>query len=339
MSIGTLADIQTKVRRLTGAGNSLQLTNAMINDYVNSFYQYDFPAQFRSLKLQDKYTFNTVQGIDTYAFNSEAYSTVSMPCYCSKREIQLFQDPWSFYGVNFNWQNIENDATGNGGMGPYLFTVQAAPMIRSINNDPTNINYPAGRVQNILITANTATGTVNVTDDGNGNLIGNVTTTPGTNTINYMTGAVSVEFIQAIPQGNQIQIQYNSCNEAMPLSIMFYQNQFTLRPVPDQGYTIELTAYRLPTQALENANPSGSGTPEMIEWWETLAFGSAKKFYEDRMDPDGVALMDKGLKERYMLNESRTYAQLATNRVKTIYADQLNQSYGAGTGLFGGTSV
>src|ERR1700687_3430673 len=117
MAIVNLNAIFAKVRRLTGSSDPLQLPNFAdpldpntvgIADYINSFYLYDFPAQFRSLKLKDKYIFNTTQGIDTYAFNSEQYTTVEMPCYCAKREIALFQDPWSFYGVNFNWQFQEN---------------------------------------------------------------------------------------------------------------------------------------------------------------------------------------------------------------------------------------
>ncbi len=263
MAYGTLAAIQGKFRRLTGENLSANATSSDansvgINDYINSFYNYDFPSEFRSLKLKDKYTFNTIQGIDTYAFNSEQYTTVEMPCTCAKREIQLFNDPWSFYGVNFNWQNLENFTSGTGAAGPYSGTASATPLLRSVNNNPytgststpytpgtpnygtPNVPgvsqgapaYQAGRVQNILITANTATGTCNVTDDGNGGLIGDVSTSQNQGTINYQTGAITgLYFNQSIPLGNQIQIQYNPVQESIPLSIMLFQNQLTLRPV------------------------------------------------------------------------------------------------------------
>lgn len=351
MSIATLQDIILKVRRLTGSGTSLQLTDAQIIDYLNSFYLYDFPAEFRSLKLKDKYTFNTIRGIDTYAFDSEHYTTVEMPCYCAKREIKLFQDPWNFYGVWFNWQQQQNFDQGDNTVGPYAGTVQSTPIIRSTSNNPmvqtktqpTTV-FPAGypvafqqanpsRVQNILITAPTATFgvTLNVTDDGAGNLIGDCTT----GTIDYETGAIAdLRFTTAVPEGENINIQYNPATLAIPLGIMFYQNQFTLRPVPDKGYTVELIAYRLPSQALlgtnDPDNPVTTGTPELKEWWETLAFGASKKIYEDRLDPDGVALMDKSLEEAYTRNETRTYAQLGKQRIGTIFADQLTGNYGSG---------
>lgn len=345
MAIVSLSAIMLKFRKLTGTSNSLQITDGDIKDYINSFYSYDFPAQFRSLKLKDKYTFNTIQGIDVYAFNSEQYTTVEMPCYCMKREIKLFQDPWNFYGVNFNWQQQQNFTFSNGTIGPYAGQLSAIPLIRSVNNNPataatpnqppaasTPTSYPsqgysgyqAGRVQNILITSNTATGTLNVTDDGNGNLIGDCVS----GTINYFTGVIAnLVFTSAPTSGNAIQIQYNPVQPSIPLSIMFFQNQFTLRPVPDRGYTVELIAYRQPSQALLTLG-ADAGTPELSEWWECLAFGAAKKFYEDRLDPDGIALMDKSLRERYDVAYTRTYAQLGKQRIGTIYADQLTGNYG-----------
>jgi|SRR5688572_6290177 len=360
MSIATLNDIIVKVRRLTGSATTLQLTDAQIIDYINSFYLYDFPAEFRSLKLKDVYTFNTRQNVDVYPFDYNHWSTVQMPCYCMNREIKLFTDPWSFYGVNYNWQQQENFDTGDGSAGAYSGTLQSTPLIRSVNNNPmvtTAVNpttaFPAGvppsfgtagtfpsisRVQNILITANTASGTLNVTDDGNGTLIGDVANALGT--INYQTGAIAnLTFSSAVPSGNNIQCQYNPVQPSIPLSIMFFQNQFTLRPVPDQGYNIKITSYRLPSQALlgstDSDDPVTTGVPELLEWWETIAFGAAKKVYEDRLDAQGVALMDKSLSEAYHRNETRTYAQLGSQRIGTLFTDQLTQNYGSNGWGFG----
>ena len=425
MAIANLASIIAKIRRLTGAANALQLPDTAdpsdpnsvgIKDYINSFYLYDFPSQFRSLKLKDKLTFNTVKGIDTYPFDSEQYITVEMPCYCAKREIALFRDPWSFFGANFNWQFQTNFASGDGTAGPYSGFTGAKPIIRSVNNTPffsqpiisilvdtpavgfttlifslnnlvkgqtvaisgvngtvgavlngigftitsatsTTIvvpavstglvytsggtaastgnayNYPASRVQNLLITANRANGdTLNVTDDGNGNLIGDCLS----GSVDYGTGQISnLVFTNSVPSGEQIQIQYNPTNLSIPLSIMFFQNQFTLRPVPDRGYTIELTVHRQPTQALAQTG-ANQGTPELSEWWECIAMGAAKKIYEDRMDTDGVIMMDKMLNERYQICYTRTYAQMGKQRINTIFADQITYNYGQGGWGFGG---
>jgi hypothetical protein len=357
MAIANLKSIIGKVRRLTGSADARQLPDSAdptdpnsvgITDYINSFYLYDLPAQFRSLKLKDTLTFNTTRGVDTYAFNSEQYLTVEMPCYCAKREIALFQNPWNFYGVNYNWQYRNNFATATGVAGPYSGTTTAHPILRSVNNNPANTTgtpttpggtqgyagFPSSRAQNILITANIANGnTMNVTDDGNGTLIGDCL---AGGAIDYDTGAITgLTFTGVIPAGESIQIQYNPVPLSIPLSILFYQNQFVLRPVPDRGYTIDVSVYRQPTQALMTAG-ANLGTPELNEWWELIATGAAKKIYEDRLDFDGVALMEKMLQEKYQLAYTRTYAQLGKQRMNTIFAEQNTINYGAGWGFGGG---
>lgn len=364
-SFPTLSDSIAKCRRLSASANAFQMTDSQIVQYMQSFYLYDMPAKFRSLKLKDKYTFTTNVGQDTYPFDSEHYITVEMPCYCMKRELKLVTNPWEFYGVNFNWQQLTNFAVGNGTTGPYSGRATAIPLLASTNNDPgprlnPSLYFPQSRNQNILITANASPlahgvgNTQNVTDDGLGNLIQIFETTGAqvqfgpsyyrtyasvdpfipTASIDYETGQISgLYFDQAIPQGTPIQLQYNPQRLSIPLSIMFYQNQFTLRPVPDQGYTIELQAYRQPIQALLAATQDGN--PELSEWWEILSIGAAKKIYEDRLDSDGIQFMDKMLREKYALIETRTYAQIGQESVRTIYSDQLNYNYGMGQGWFG----
>lgn len=347
MAIATLEAIIAKVRKLAVAPNTNQLTNDQIIDYINSFYIYDFPAQFRSLDLKDVYTFNTIEGIDTYPFDKDHWVNVQGPAYIAKREIPLFSNPDDFYNFNFSsnsmWQQEEVIATGDG-TADATGTLGSTPLLRSINNNPmvtTNTantssfpdDFPVSfgdsninRIQNILITTNLANGTtLNVTDDGAGGLIGDIAA--GTNTIDYDTGAIDVTFSQTTVSGENIVCLYRPVTLEMPLAIVFFQNQFTLSPVPDKGYTVEITGYRLPSQALLGSGTTTdiSGRPELEEWWEILAVGAAKKVYEDRLDMDGIGLMDKLLMDKYSLAETRTYANLGKNRVQTIYT---NQSYG-----------
>lgn len=342
MSIATLADIVTKVRKLTGTGNSLQLTDANIIDYINSFYLYDFPAEFRSLHLKQTYTFNTIQNIDTYPFDFEHYETLESPAYIDKRLVTLYTNPYSFYKLFANWQEKEVLDTGDGTTGAYSGTLQSIPIIRSYNNQPiaksktlptatfTTGSYPPSyvepnpsRIQNILITANTLTGTMHVTDDGAGNLIGDASA----GTIDYTTGIVTgLTFTFNVPSGTDIEINYNPSTNAIPQGILFHQNQLILRPMPDKGYTVEIGAYRRPSQVLlgSGSSPSTTGVPELLEWWETLAAGAAKKIFEDRQDLDGIGMMDKMLAERYSLNESRTYASLGKQRIETMFSYQIS---------------
>lgn len=349
MAIANLQAIITKVRKLTVSMNSQQLSDADIIDYINSFYLYDFPAQFRALDLKNTYTFNTIEGIDTYPFDYEHWVNLQAPCYVARQGAAFFTDPQSFYYYNYyssNYvQQIQQIGTGDASTTNFTGTLQNVPIIRSINNNPmvttntanTNVfpnGYPPtfpnsniSRIQNFLITANVANGTtLIVSDDGNGNLIGDVGV--GVNTINYATGAIDITFSTAPGDGEVVNAEYNPVVLNMPISVLFYQNQLVVRPVPDKGYTVEITGYRLPSQALlgtDNPNdPDLAGRPELNEWWETIAYGAAKKVYEDRIDMEGVAMMEKMLQERYQLNYTRTYANLGKRRISTIFADQLN---------------
>lgn len=363
MAIANLQAIINKVRKLTVSGISDQLTDSDIIDYLNSFYLYDFPAEFRALDLKDVYTFNTIEGIDTYPFDYNHWINVQVPAWVAKRNVELFYDSQSFYYFNYysanHNQQFQNIAMGDGSTKQFTGTLSGFPILRSINNNPmvtTNtantgvfpagfpVNFPQAninRIQNFLITANVINGqTLNVTDDGNGNLLGPIDPL-GTNNINYGTGVVNVKF--STPPGplQPIQVQYNPLVLNQPVSILFFQNQFIMRPVPDTGYTVEITAYRTPSSALmgttNNGTPNYSGVPELLEWWETLAIGTAKKVYEDRIDMDGVAMMDKMLAERYQLNYTRTYANLGKRRIQTLFSDQLdytNNSLPFGSGNY-----
>ena len=355
MAIATLSAIIDKVRKLTLSPNSSNITDAQIIDYINSFYLFDFPAEFRSLDLKNLYTFNTIKGIDTYPFDIDHWINIQEPVFCAKRQIKLFSDPGQFNYFQLSTlrpeQMMEIIGTGDGSETEFPAELQDSPLLRSINNNPivqtktspTAVQSPStfpasfqeaniGRIQNLLITVNLANGsTLNVTDDGAGNLIGDVDPT-GTNTIDYDTGILSVKFTFPPPDGEDIICEYLPVTLNTPLAVLFFQNELILRPVPDKGYTIELTGYRTPSQALlgTGSTTNYSGRPEEREWWECLAVGASKKIYEDRLDAEGIQMMDKMLMERYQVCYARTYANLGKQRIATIYSDQLNYTYGSG---------
>ncbi len=354
MTVGNLQDIIEKIREVSASGNSNQVTTEKIIKYINSYYLYDLPNEFRNLKLKDVYTFNTIQNVDTYPFDFDHWETVEAPAYCGKMPMVLFQDKASFYGYNWMSQQLQNFTIGDGTTGPYTFTVENYPITASINNNPiadTELSntqiFPAGypptfiepnisRIQNILISANTATSSLHVTDDGAGNLIGDCI---AGGTINYLTGVVAgLVFTQAVPAGNNVTIQYLQSVQGQPYVMLFFQNQFVVRPVPDQAYTIELTAYRRPSQALLGTtslqSPNLAGRPEQLDWWELIVYGVAKKLYQDRLDDMGVQQMQKYYDEKLSECNTRTYAQLSKRQSITIFRDETRTQIGLNYGQY-----
>lgn len=327
---GTLQDIFTKARELSASGNSLQVTDQKLTKYLNAVYMQDIPLDLRILKLKDIFTFVTTRGIDTYAVDFNNFTTFAGPAFIAQQNIRMFNDLSSFSGYIYTVQQQETLGQADGTAGPYLFNTNNTPIMRSVNNISSVDTYPAGRVVNLLITTNVSLGnTLNVTDDGFGNLI-DFDTGVNRGTIDYSSGAISVTFGVATTAGNNIFIQYVPLTLAQPSSILFYQNQFTLRPVPDKGYTVQLVAYRTPSQALmgttSESAPNLAGRPELNEWWEILAFGIAKKLYQDRLDLDGVGIMQQFFDEKVSQARTISYAQLGSQRAGTIYAEQVANS-------------
>ena len=345
MTTGYLQDILEKARILSASANSSDVTDEKMLKMLDSYYQNDLPAELRVLKLKDLYTFNTYPGIDVYPFDFDHWTTVSKPVYCSKREIIIFQDVSSFWNYDSEKQYDEILAAADGTEGPYSGTTSASPMLRSTYNNPIVetksattyeqgiSNYPPSfsvpnisRVQNILITANTASSAVIVSDDGGGNLIGDCIS----GTIDYNTGVVSnLVFTEIIPSGTSIYIRYVPVTQGYPYKILYTQSQFTLRPVPDQSYEVEITAYRKPSAALLGITsytaPNLSGRPENFEWWEILAFGIAKKLYQERLDMDGVQLMQMYMDDAIDKALTRTYAELGEKQAGTIYRNEASE--------------
>lgn len=348
MTVGNLQDIIEKIRQVSASGNSDQVTDEKIIKYINSFYLYDLPNEFRNLKLKDVYTFNTIQNVDTYPFDFDKWESIETPAFCGKMPMVLFQDHASFYGYNWNSQQLFNFALGDGSTGPYSGSVTNFPITASVNNNPiadTKLSstqiFPGGypptftentisRIQNILISANTTTSSLHVTDDGAGNLIGDCV---AGGSINYLTGVISnLTFTTPVPNGNNITIQYLQSVQGQPFVMLFFQNQFILRPIPDQAYTVEVTAYRRPSQALlgttSSESPNLNGRPEQLDWWELIAFGVAKKLYQDRLDDAGVMQMQKYFDEKLSDCNTRTYAQLGKRQSKTIFRDETKNQIG-----------
>lgn len=327
MTIATLQDIRNKIRRMTGSANDLSLTDSQIDDYINSFYLYDLPAEFRSLQLKDVYTFTTERGVATYAWDNENYLSVETPVYLNKREIALFYNEQEFFGFVPSDMYTQTITQGAGIQGPYTGTLQNTPIISSVNNDPSGSGYPASRVVNFLIGANSAFGSSQSVTDISAGATGSLTG-DGSGTINYNTGALSVTFDSVVPSGEDINVSYLSQQITRPIALLYLQNQITLSPPPDQPYIVEITVYRQPTSVLLE---SSANSPELKEWWELIACGAAMKVFEDRSDDEGIGQMLRMIEKRYSVVETRTYVQIGEEKIPTIFSSQTpNNTYNSG---------
>jgi hypothetical protein len=147
-------------------------------------------------------------------------------------------------------------------------------------------------------------------------------TIPPFNTVNNETGAYVLTFSSAPGAGEVINVQSVPFQSARPTDVLFFNNTFTLRPVPDQQYNVTIECYVLPTVLIDAGQ-----SPELNQWWQYIAYGTAKKILEDRLDNETLALIMPEFKEQEKLVLRRTIEQTGDTRAATIYSQQ---TYGNG---------
>lgn len=319
MAINTLQAIQQKARRLTRSPSEAQLSTSDLNDYINTFLLYDLPEHLRLFESRQTFTFicnpyqdvyytDTVNNVSTsplYNFQN-LYITVHPPLYIAGYQALFTQSREQFFGLYPKINSIQS--IGTAGDGVTTFFSGTLPNVPFLQN-------------NVLIdsidTNNNGISAVDVPlTNSTGNLV-DATTQAVLGTINYVTGAFSVNFLTAPAVGQAINAQTVPYVPQIPLAMLYFDDKFTLRPVPDQPYRIQFEVYVRPTQLI-NENQ----VPDLEQWWQYIAYGAAKKILEDRMDLDSVALILPEFKKQENLVQRRTLVQYSNDRVATIYTEQ-----------------
>ena len=321
MAIGTLENIEVKVRQLTLSPSESQLSTDELRYTINTALLYDFPEILRLNNLHTTITFYTQPNVDTYDSTIitdptnplydflNRYITVDPPIYIAGREALLMQSRSAFYRQYPLFSTLAVlPVTGNGIQ--LTFTGQlTGPVVQG------NITFSSMTATNASLVLRDVPVTTQL-----GNLIVPDDTSTIMGTINYITGTYSITFPSPPGPGVQITSQSITYNPQLPQAILFYDGVFTVRPVPDQAYPINIQAYRQPIELIEEDQ-----TPELREWWQYIAYLAAKKIFESRMDLDSVQMILPELKNQELLCLRRTIVQNSNQSVQTIYSNQLNR--------------
>lgn len=330
-NLSSLAQIQTKVRRLTRSPSTAQITDAQINDYVNTFVLYDFPEHIRLFNLRSTLDFYTEPYIDVYETRTpdpedplynfiNRYITVHPAAYCAGYQMLWSQSREQFFAMYPFLATTTLIGKGNGIITAFSGTLPTKPILqRQVLFSSIDANFSS--VGTTLIDD-----LVPVAPDF-GFLIEPNNSALSMGNINYVTGAYTFNFSDAPAKGQAVNAQTVPYQPSRPMTLLFYDGKFTLRPVPDQAYKITLEVYKRPAELLN----SGS-TPELSEWWQYIAYGTAKKIFEDRMDLDSVQLIMPEFKQQERLILRRTLVQQSNERTSTIYTESSMMGNGFGWG-------
>jgi hypothetical protein len=317
------------------------LPDVTIDQYINTFILYDFPEHLRLFNLRTTFTFYTDPYVDTYETSTNIasplydfknkYITIHPPIYIAGFQALYLQSREQLYGMYPMTNSIMSIGTvGNGVLATYAgsvgtptFGAPGSPRALILRNNVlfssvavngnglAMIDYPISPTIGNLYVPGGAPTSIIVQDP--------------INYINYLTGQYVVTFVAAPGMSMPINSQIVQLAPSLPKTILFYDGKFTLRPVPDQAYRVNMEVYVRPTEML-----AANQVPELSEWWQYIAYGAAKKVFEDRMDTDSVQMIMPEFKTQENLIQRRTIVQQTDQRVATIFT----QSGGA-TGSFG----
>ena len=234
-TLSALTNIQIKVRRLTRSSSASQITDAQINDYINTFILYDLPENSKIFSLRKTFSFYCEPYIDRYSTNTtditnqfynfkNQYLSIDKQITMAGFPALLSESRTQFYGIYPLTNSINTIAYGNGITTNYAGVLTTAlagfgggfvPIIRGevlfssvdINNNGLAVSDQpvAGSAIGNLITPTS---------------IYNTPTVVGT--INYLTGAYTINFPVAPKASKAITSQTIPFVPSRPQAILYY---------------------------------------------------------------------------------------------------------------------
>lgn len=337
--IVSLDQMRNTVRRMTARYTEEQMPTTQIDSYINLFYTLHFPEHFKSLKLTKPYVFLTTPNVDTYDFIYEENPTdpvdggqtpgspgnvqITPPVYCQGYILRYYQDKTTFYN---RWPKLTvNQQIGTGNNTPdlaYTGTIPSTPFLRAQLDFFGNVTEAAVIISAMVNDVNSSNSgfTYSISDVPNPNSnIGTLVDTQGNSvgTVNYLTGDYSfvVAGSQVIPSDATIYASVVPYQSSRPTDVIFYNQQITFRPVPQQIYQVEFQISQQPTQLIR-----ANSAPELDEWYLFICAGAAKLIYTDFPDDQGMAYLMPIWQEQLQIAQRRTLKQLGTQRAATIFS-------------------
>jgi hypothetical protein len=316
MAISTLSAIQTKVRRLTRKVSVNQLSTADLNQYINTFVLYDFPQHIKLDKLRTTFTFYTEPNIDLYETSNDVTSplfdfknriiNIIPPFYVAGYQVYYSQSRQQFFNIFPRINSLVQVGTGDGLTTFFSGTLSQVPVLQN------NVLFESADASNNALTI------VDLPVDSQTGLL----VAPGSAVplggINYLTGSFSLTFGNPPASGAKVNVQVVPYVASRPTAFLFYDNKITLRPVPDQVYQVQMDCFVPPTELLDSGQD-----PELNQWWQYIAFGAAKKVFEDNYDMESVQAIMPEFKKQEALVLRRTLINQANQRTSTIYTEQV----------------
>lgn len=148
-------------------------------------------------------------------------------------------------------------------------------------------------------------------------------------TVNYVTTQITVNFPVAPAKGSMINVWAAPYQVGRPYNVLFWNNELTIRPVPDNVYLVEIETFQTPSQFLATTD-----NPILNQWSQYIAYGVAMEILRDRQDMDGVQNLMEGFKrQEALVLERQAVEEIQQPNITIFNNTQTGYGYGIGWGM------
>lgn len=328
----TYAAIEQKVRYLTASPSESQLPSAEIQRRTNVFYSQDFAYAIKLDQMRSVYTFYTAPYIDRYPVNVNYIQGIRQPFYVDGIIGFFYKDRDQFFNLFPKWPTLSYPITGDGSTQAFTFTSSNVPFFRGeVTLGGVDVSGSAiqcaddGQGNMQLITPNVQVSVpVQTTDPAVPGMYNLNTANPGLNnvvnigTVDYVTGDFIIDFSLGgvtPADGERMNLFVSWYSTARPYSMLFWNNEIHIRPVPKLIHKCTVETYLTPVQFMLTTND-----PILTQWWQYISFGVAIEILRDRQDMEGVQNLMEGFKRQEALVLERQATEEIGQRNSTIFS-------------------
>jgi hypothetical protein len=145
--------------------------------------------------------------------------------------------------------------------------------------------------------------------------------------VNYVTTQIDLNLPFPPLAGTQLNIWAATYNVGRPYNLLFWNNELTIRPVPDNVYLVEVEVFQTPAQFMNTTDH-----PILNQWAQYIAYGAACEILRDRQDMEGVQNLQEGFKRQEALVLERQAVEEIGQPNYTLF-NTTNTGYGIGWGI------
>lgn len=148
-------------------------------------------------------------------------------------------------------------------------------------------------------------------------------------TVNYVTTNITINFPVAPAAGTMINVWASTYQVGRPYNLLFWNNELTIRPVPDNVYLCEVETYQTPSQFMMTTD-----NPILNQWAQYIAFGTAMEILRDRQDMEGVENLREGfMRQEGLVLERQSIEEIFQPNITLFNSTQTGNCSGGGWGI------